>query len=107
LGGLIARRKEIKMMHCEDLMDLLLLVDVDVSQGTILSWTDKQRKEVEKWAGKYYLKANDNPTVRVPPRPTFLPQDAAQHQIKTDVCHTCGHPWSEHSHNRVGHEMCP
>lgn len=27
--------------------------------------------------------------------------------IQRSMCATCGKPWPEHSHNRVGHEVCP
>jgi len=58
----------------EALKDLLSLISEEVSIETIESWTPEQRALVEKWAEKYWLKANDN-NVRVPPKPDFLVGD--------------------------------
>ena len=33
--------------------------------------------------------------------------EAVEQLRAADVCHACGKPFSVHSHNRVGHEVCP
>lgn len=39
--------------------------------------------------------------------PALQDEQAVEHSVQADVCQVCGKPWSEHSHNRVGHEVCP
>jgi len=51
---------------------LLSLAGEDIPLEAIEKWTPQQRQRAEAWAAKYYLKANDNPTIRVPPKPKFL-----------------------------------
>lgn len=56
---------------CEILQDLLLQIDVSVELETILKWSEAEYVEVESWACKHILRANDN-NVRVPKTPTVI-----------------------------------
>lgn len=53
------------------LRDLLALADKDVSNRTLLKWTEEERKQAEKWAALTHLRASDN-NVRVPPEPEHV-----------------------------------
>lgn len=52
---------------------LLLLVDVDSDQLDVWSWNAQQLREAGDWALRTHLRASDNVTVPVPPRPAHVP----------------------------------
>lgn len=53
--------------------ELLLLVSVDVPLADVQSWTNSQRIVAGDWALRTHLRASDNNTVRVPEKPSFIP----------------------------------
>lgn len=53
--------------------DLLLLVSVEVTPALVEGWSEEQRKAAGNWALRVHLKASDNNTVRVPEKPSFVP----------------------------------
>lgn len=51
--------------------DLLLLVDIDIPEPIIATWTPQEQYAAQRYAARAYLRASDNP-VRVPPEPEFI-----------------------------------
>lgn len=67
---------EYECHECQEidaLADLLLLVSYQVPRDVIRAWEPQQRKRIEEWASKIYIRASDNP-VKVPTRPKVLDQ---------------------------------
>lgn len=54
------------------LVDILSLVEINVHEGIVSTWTDHQCNEAEYWACQLIAKANDYRYVRVPKIPEFL-----------------------------------
>ena len=80
-AGLERAREELAL---DDLRDILLLVDEEVSLAWLKRRSKAERAELLRWAGKVHARASDNP-VRVPPRPACLPPRRLEER-----CPTCG-----------------
>ncbi|ARQ01918.1 hypothetical protein CAK95_24570 [Pseudorhodoplanes sinuspersici] len=51
----------------------LLLTSVRVSDQDVFKWRDDQVREADCWALAVHFSASDNDDIKVPPKPTFLP----------------------------------
>lgn len=76
----------------EQLVAVLAMVDVEVSEEAVRGWTPAQRNEAVEWAGAVHFNASDNDDVEVPPRPEFLPPAGEQAALPTPTKTTYADP---------------
>ena len=85
---------------CSDVVDILGLVDVSVTESEVQSWTPEQHELAVNWAGAVYLQANDNDDVEVPECPYFVPPDETSKRLaayskseerQTWIVYICSH----------------
>ena len=68
----------------------LLMIDLDIPEAEIASWTDEQCQKAEEYAAAIHLRASDN-IIRIPPMPEFLKKFATDDSYpSTQKCRFCG-----------------
>lgn len=76
--------KELKPMgpiEPEVLSDLLSLADIVVTAEECAARTPEERQQAERWASAMVLAASDNPDVRIPTRPAWLPANETDKRL--------------------------
>lgn len=72
VGGKLSAVEPLKPVPADVLQSILAIVDRNVEQIVIETWTPAEREEARAWAAAVHLSASDNDDVVVPPEPEHV-----------------------------------